>query len=171
MKEIKVITAPIYDWAAGPGDPFLVFLAGGITNCEDWQSIVIDYLNKNLPDYIKEEVAILTPRRKDFDITNPNATEEQITWEHDALEVMDLFTMYFADGPSDQPICMYEYGKHCELRSWDLVVATTHPDYKRKEDVLIQTRLAHPDIEVNVGDALTHAEAIVKRLKEIFNER
>ncbi|MBT4446489.1 hypothetical protein HOC96_04540, partial [archaeon] len=41
-----------------------IFLAGGITNCYDWQSDICDLLQN-------EEVTLLNPRRKRFPIDDP----------------------------------------------------------------------------------------------------
>ena len=84
-----------------------VFLAGGISNCTDWQSEVIKYLDK-------EDITIFNPRRKNFDITDLSATTQQIKWEFNRLEKMDIFSMYFCESKSDQPICMYELGRYVE---------------------------------------------------------
>ena len=131
-----------------------IFLAGGITNCIDWQKTVIDNFEKT--DY---NVCLFSPRRKKFDIKKDSA-EEQILWEFNAIEKCDLFTMYFDGGVSDQPICLYELGRNIERMKqkfpddWtDRIVITCDAGYKRVEDVIIQTRLATDDkIKVSVVD-------------------
>ena len=87
------------------------FLAGGITDCEDWQSKVIEYLEETIR---LDDLVLLNPRRKTFDVTDKSASRKQIEWEFNALNNMDIFTMYFADSTSVQPICMYELGRHLE---------------------------------------------------------
>ena len=49
-----------------------VFLAGGITNCEEWQKVVINYFKENWKH--ERGIIFLNPRRDSFDVTNPNAT-------------------------------------------------------------------------------------------------
>lgn len=52
-----------------------VYLAGGITNCPDWQQQMVHLLDDT--DY-----TLLNPRRQCFPISDPNASREQITWEY-----------------------------------------------------------------------------------------
>ena len=105
---MRIITAPepldIND------DDVVVFLAGGITNCPNWQKEVIELLQRAVSRY--SNLVILNPRRDNFPIDDLNAAEEQITWEFNALERCTVFSMYFSDGDSDQPICMYELGRN-----------------------------------------------------------
>jgi len=123
-----------------------VFLAGGITNCPNWQQRVINELN-TFED--TDTLCIFNPRRENFPIHDPNASLEQIMWEYKWLERMDIFSMYFCEGESDQPICMYELGRNI-LRmqyrfpvDWEYRIKISVENlYKRKQDVLIQTRLA-----------------------------
>ena len=86
---------------------YLVFLAGGITNCPPWQPELI----KKLDAYCLADLVLLNPRRNDFDITNPNMSKEQINWEHFMLAQANLVSFWFSAGPSMQPITLYEYGK------------------------------------------------------------
>ena len=102
---MKVITA--LEDVEGPR-PY-VFLAGGITNCPEWQVEVID----KLKDFSKG--TLLNPRRKNFPINDPNASREQIEWEFNAISNCDIFSMWFCKGESDQPICMYELGRNLTL--------------------------------------------------------
>ncbi len=126
-----------------------VFLAGGITNCENWQ-------DKVMKELAFEDVTVFNPRQVAFDITDKIATIKQITWEYDRLEKMDIFSMYFCGGESDQPICMYELGRNI-LRmqnrfpsDWEKrIVVSVESDYKRKEDVLVQLKLCAPKLFVD----------------------
>lgn len=125
-----------------------VFLAGGISNCHDWQKDVISELEF-------DHISIFNPRQAKFDITDKNASLRQIAWEYERLERMDVFSIYFCAGESDQPICMYELGRNI-LRmqnrfpsDWQKrIVISIEDGYKRKEDVLIQTRLCAPDLVI-----------------------
>ncbi len=141
---MRVITAP--EPLDIKNDEIAVFLAGGITDCPDWQKKVIDLLSAHV-DCTK--LVVLNPRRENFPIDDPNAAEEQITWEFNALEQMDIFSMYFCSGNSDQPICMYEFGRNivrmqmCFPADWeDRIVIASEPYYRRVQDVIIQTALA-----------------------------
>lgn len=141
---MKVITA-VEDYTPTEKD-VCVFLAGGITNCWEWQDAVIKELQKKEG---LDDLVIFNPRRKNFPIGNPDASKEQIEWEFKWLERMDIFSMYFTGGDSDQPICMYELGRNIlrmQMRfpvSWvQRLVITCEEGYRRKDDVCIQTELA-----------------------------
>lgn len=133
---MKVVTA--VEKLEGPR-PW-VFLAGGITNCPWWQDEVIVRLEGC-------EGTLLNPRRRDFPIGDPNAAKEQITWEFNALEKADIFSMWFSNADSDQPICMYELGRHLALFPMGYLSSVcigVEPGYRRSQDVYIQTKLILP---------------------------
>lgn len=143
---MRVITAPGY---YEPYDKDIsVFLAGGITNCHDWQKNVIDTM-KNDYSVINDSLVLFNPRRDNFPIHDKSAARQQIAWEFDMIEKCNIFSMYFSSGDSDQPICMYELGRNIlrmQMRfptDWqDRIIITVEGGYRRKQDVLIQTELA-----------------------------
>lgn len=183
--KVNVVTAPEHRYF--PPKSLRIFLAGGICKCIEWQKKVIDILTKNDNEIRVEnptynEIYLLNPRRTDW-IEEPGAAERQIEWEFDMIERCEMFTMYFAGGESDQPICMYELGRNLlRMRyeypsTWkDRIVITCDSNYKRLNDVLVQTRLATDGIiKVNVVDGaeesvLTHADKIKETLRYIYNE-
>ena len=73
---VKVITA-VEQYEKQPGE-VTCFLAGGITDCGEWQDEVIKYLTEVEVDL--SGLVLLNPRRKNFPIHDPNASNEQITW-------------------------------------------------------------------------------------------
>lgn len=159
---MRVITAP-EKYIRQPND-ITVFLAGGITNCWEWQDKVIELLEKENLD----NLVIFNPRRKDFSINDLNATYEQIKWEFDMLEQCDIFSMYFCAGESDQPICMYELGRNiCRMQmrfptDWSMrLIITSEYNYKRAKDVSIQTMLATDCITINSNIA-QHIDNIIE---------
>jgi hypothetical protein len=115
-----------------------LFLAGGITNCPDWQAELTDLL-KN------EDIVLLNPRRANFPIHNPNAAHQQIEWEYRHLRKADAISFWF---PKETmcPIVLYELGAH-SMTDKPLFVGV-HPEYARRQDVEIQTRLIRPKIEI-----------------------
>ena len=166
---IIIVTAP--ERVTFPHDSVKVFLAGGIQRCDEWQQKII-----NLFKYYGENknVYIINPRRENFPIHDPNAAEEQITWEFEMLEQCDLFTMLFLDSESDQPICFYELGRNLEKmkqrfpKSWfDRIVVTCDEKFKRRQDVEIQTKLA-TGMSVNIAPTNrlveTHFNAIIEKI-------
>jgi len=137
--------------------PF-VFMAGGITNCPDWQSVLIDVLlhkEKGL------EGTLFNPRRKNFPIGDLSAAYEQIKWEFDALNAADIILFWFARG-SDNPIVMYEYGTHLYRYVYEdslpTIVVGCDPLYSRIKDVIMQTDLRSPNLTVHQNsDSFTAA--------------
>lgn len=114
------------------------FLAGGITGCKNWQEEVVELL-KDLP------IVLLNPRRKDFPINDPNAAKAQIEWECKHLRKASAILFWF---PCETlcPIVLYELG------SWSMtdkkLFVGVHPEYKRRQDVEIQTGLTRPEIKI-----------------------
>jgi len=175
---MKVITA-IEEYKRKNNDIF-VFLAGGITNCQEWQNKIINIL-KNEDD----NLIIFNPRRKNFPINDPTASFEQIKWEFNYLEQCDIFSMYF-DGTkqSDQPICFYELGRNIErmkqkfYKDWfNRITISVDTNFKRYKDVIIQTMLAtdskiNPRIDDNIETlTLLHANSISILYNSLKNVR
>lgn len=119
------------------------FMAGGIQKC-GWQEEFLDKMSDLDPIHL----TIFNPRRDDFDINDKNAEREQITWEfkhlNEHLNEPYIFSMYFDASESPQPICFYELGRYLVLMKDSLedCVISVHPDFKRKNDAIIQTELA-----------------------------
>ena len=115
-----------------------IFLAGGITNCPDWQQDMVGLLSDTL-------YTLLNPRRKDFPIGDPNEALEQIAWEHNALRDADEILFWFPDD-TICPIVLYELG------AWSMtqkpIYVGVHPEYQRRQDVEIQTNLVRPEIKI-----------------------
>lgn len=114
-----------------------LFLAGGISNCPDWQK----HLVKLLQD---RNLVLLNPRRKEFSI-NASIEEEQILWEHTHLLKADAVSFWF---PCETmcPITLYELGKQSAYEK--PIFVGVHPQYLRRRDVEIQTRLARPEVKI-----------------------
>lgn len=115
-----------------------IFLAGGITGCPDWQQEVTQALEDL-------DVAFLNPRRKSFPIDDPTAAEGQIKWEFGHLRKATAILFWF---PKDTlcPIVLYELG------AWSMtnkpIFVGVEPGYQREPDVVIQTGLVRPTIQV-----------------------
>lgn len=173
---MKVITAP--ELYIQQDDHVSCFLAGGITNCPDWQHEVIKQLYGFA--FGSSEPIIFNPRRENFPIWDKSAAVQQIEWEYKMLERCDIFSMYFSSGDSDQPICMYELGRNI-LRmqmkhpsDWqDRIVISVEDGYKRIQDVLIQTGLATQNqvfINTQISPRVCladHVDNIVRAFKRI----
>lgn len=168
---ITVVTAP--EKVEFNKESIRIFLAGGIQKCGDWQNELINMFKSS---NIKEDIYLINPRRDDFPIDDPNAAEEQITWEFNMLEDCDFFTMLFNSSESDQPICFYELGRNIERmkqkfpKIWmNQIIISSDKNFKRVQDVEIQTKLATKG-KVNVGIYDTkelvkkHFEKIIENL-------
>jgi hypothetical protein len=142
---MRIVEAP-QDYA---GDGPALFLAGGITGCPDWQ----DDFSKLLAD---TDLTLLNPRRRSYPIFSALA-EEQIIWEFRHLRQANAIVFWF---PHETlcPIALYELGAWSMTRKPLFVGA--HPEYPRRCDVVIQTRLARP--EVTVTDSLACLAAAVR---------
>lgn len=138
-----------------------IFLAGGITNCPDWQSYVISELKD--VDYL----TIYNPRRKNFPISDPKAAEEQITWEFNHLRDSTIILFWFSQG-SLNPIVLYELGMWGNSQDNPILIGVD-PKYERKEDVLIQSKLARPEITIfdSLQDIIEEIKKTMATLKDI----
>jgi len=135
MKEIK---APdCYDHSPSVRT---LFVAGGITNCGDWQ--------KAVPIALKEtNIDILNPRRDDFDMCSPIMEQEQIEWEHQHILQASAYMFWFCE-ETLCPITLYELGKVAGLFPTKRLFIGTHQNYKRKRDINFQMQLLRPEVDV-----------------------
>ena len=131
---MQYLEAPIYKHL----DKKSLFLAGGITNCPDWQSYIVENC-KELDIYF------LNPRRKNFPVNNLQEAPIQIEWEYFYLKAADYILFWF---PKETlcPITLFEYGRWTFTDKKLFVGA--HKEYKRKLDIAYQTKLARPEIQI-----------------------
>jgi len=133
-----------------------LFLAGGITNCPDWQWRV-----KALLGIENVNIVLFNPRRENFPIDDPSAAETQIRWEFEHLRQASMILFWF---PSETlcPIVLYELG------TWSMtdkkIFVGIHPEYKRRQDVEIQTRLVRWEVKI-VYDLGSLSEQIISECR------
>lgn len=167
---ITVITAPD---DSGSNYRLNVFLAGGITNCSDWQSKVIGQLLKErcLSDTY---VTIFNPRREEWDM---NSGEEesikQIEWEARRFLKSNIISFYFCNSESPQSITLFELGRYATLvkkmymDSWkDRIIVSIENGYSRELDVETQCRLMGIKVFTNATPE-SHAQAIAKAINDL----
>ncbi|MEV0645332.1 nucleoside 2-deoxyribosyltransferase domain-containing protein [Phytomonospora sp. NPDC050363] len=135
------------------GDGPSLFLAGGITGIEDWQSRA-----EILAGRAGFPVTVFNPRRAGFDMTREADSVEQIAWEHRLLRAADLVLFWFAEGPSTQPITLFELGSAAERPG--RIAVGVHPSYSRAMDVRQQLRHVRPEVEVRSTLEEVVAEAL-----------
>lgn len=139
------------------GRELALFIAGGITGCTNWQSELSSLL-KN------ERITLLNPRRKSYPENQPNIEEEQISWEYEHLKKASAVSFWF---PRETlcPITLYELGK--QSASNKPIFVGVHPEYARKRDIEIQTRLIRPNVKIIYSlDALAQQIKIWGRKNE-----
>lgn len=135
------IEAPNDTKITSPG----VFLAGGISDCADWQSDAVKILESMLGGF---DYTVINPRRKDFDTSDKSASRIQIDWEYRYLRLSDVVLFWFPD-ETLCPITLYELGA-IAMTHKPLAVGC-HPKYKRLEDVQVQLELQRPDVTVHLS--------------------
>lgn len=121
------------------GDCPSVFLAGGITGCDDWQKEMIQRFKG-------QNVTLINPHRQNFDVTDPHMSSEQIEWEHHHLEISGAILFWFPFATLC-PITLFELGKYAAQQNKTIFVGC-HPAYARKFDVEKQLSLLRPHVLV-----------------------
>jgi len=167
---MKVITAPEY--YVPTREEITIFLAGGITDCENWQKEVIDYL-KSLPEENTDKLVIFNPRRDKW--PKSSDTEEirrQINWEADYIRHADIFSMYFTNTEkSDLQFCFYVLGRYAGVYSRGKDIISYQEGFKRALDVEFQMSINRGGRAcVNVNKNITpvqHAELIFDRYNDL----
>ena len=140
-----------------------VMLAGGITNCADWQAELISYLQG-------ADISVFNPRRAQFPLGDPEAGKVQIAWEFEKLRMADIVVFWFSRG-SINPIALLEYGSAIERLPPECIVVGVDPAYERKFDVYEQTRHARPDIKICDDISLLSTRILIKRAMQIDGVR
>lgn len=120
-------------------DPYpSVFLAGGISNCPDWQKEFVDKIRDT-------DLVVYNPRRADFPMGNKEEGLRQVKWEAEYLDKVSCIIFWF---PKETicPIVLFELG------SWSMtkkpIFVGIHPDYSRRFDVETQLEIRRPDVTV-----------------------
>jgi len=143
-----IITAPKEVYSIENTKNTKLFLAGGVTNCPDWQTAVCKELRG------VDGLTIYNPRRKTFKDT-PQEAEKQIVWEYNHLADADILAFWFSHG-SLNPITLYELGRWGNSAKKQLIIGID-PKYQRRQDVIVQTILARDDFnaESDFSDELS----------------
>ena len=141
---MRYVEAPHPVPALGWPQP-LVFLAGGIFGCPDWQAVVRQELCLAQVGPHALCGTLLNPRRANFSINDPDVSEAQIIWEHDALRKADIVAFWFCK-ETVQPIVLFELGAALErlgniVSRVPRIIIGIEAGYPRTQDVEIQTRL------------------------------
>jgi nucleoside 2-deoxyribosyltransferase len=128
-----------------------LFIGGGISGCEDWQTpLCVKLLNNT-------NLQLFNPRRHSFDISKLEESEIQIKWEHHYLHQADMILFWFPN-TSVCPITLFEYGYW--LAKGKKIYLGIEKGYVRQFDLQLQTSLEQNIIIHSSLDGL--AEAIIK---------
>lgn len=145
---MKYIEAPNYsvDIARlNPADN--LFLAGSITGAQDWQKEMAYKEYDNYPGFgmhmqtrLVDHFNVFNPRRVNFDASDPAVEQEQITWEYHCIHHCRNILFWFAP-ETLAPITLFELGSALNTHKHENIFIGIDPEYKRKNDVIIQTSL------------------------------
>lgn len=130
--------APIED--DDPLEGQCIFLAGGISNCWNWQNhAAAKLMSSKVFDYV------VNPRRKSFDMASELEASRQIKWEYKYLYECSRVMFWFT-ADTVQPITLFELGKM--VNTDKTIYVGCDPQYTRRFDVVEQLALSRPDIKV-----------------------
>lgn len=115
-----------------------IFLAGAITSAPEWQTDLISLIRPL-------EITVFNPRRANFPIHDPNAAFEQIKWEFIHLRKATFISFWFCK-ETLCPITLFELGAH--LGTGKPLIIGMNPEYARRQDIEIQTKLIRPDVPI-----------------------
>lgn len=139
----KIVRAPeTWERTYAPG----VFLAGGISNCADWQEAVAQKISQ------ATNLDVINPRRYNWNMdSQSDESVAQIEWEYQQIHDCEYMLFWFCE-ETLCPITLYELGMAVSrreiCRSSDHVplVVGVHPNYQRKLDVYTQVGLHRPEV-------------------------
>lgn len=131
-----------------------LFMAGGISNCPDWQSDMLKQLKG-------VGLIVFNPRRNSFDMTDLKVEEDQIKWEYFYLNQVKAVSFWF---PKETlcPITLYELG--AAAKTDKILFVGCHPEYARIRDVRIQLSLIRPKVQV-----VTSIKELTDQIRRKFN--
>lgn len=159
---MKYIEAPVKYYTG----KLSIFLAGGITNCPDWQKEMVELL-RDL------DIVIYNPRRKNFPIDDPDASYAQIKWEFEFLDRADMILFWFSSG-SLNPIVLFEYGKWLmNTRNKEVyknIIVGIDPEYARRQDVELQTYFENIYLRSRIVYSLEDLANLIKKDLELSND-
>lgn len=119
----------------------IVFLAGGISGCSDWQKEVIEHLSYEDDTYI-----VLNPRREGtINRKDRVVSDIQIDWEYRYLRLATDVLFWFPPS-SICPITLFELGGALERRAY--VHVGCDPNYDRRLDLEIQIEKSRRNIKI-----------------------
>ena len=138
-----------------------VFLAGGISNCKDWQSYIVSELDRI---WKKHDYIVYNPRREKFDIKDESVSAEQIAWEYWYIRQADIVTFWFT-AETLCPITLFELGSTICRAGQQKIIIGIDPNYQRKFDIEKQVELYSKSHKNKIFDI-----EIVYSLEDVIKE-
>lgn len=131
---MRYIEAPVEYEGGGAA----LFLAGGISDAENWQQSFLRLLPQG-------EYTVLNPRRTEFPVGDTSAETEQIEWEVRHLRRATMVAFWFPP-QTLCPIALFELGMCCA--SEKPLVVGADANYARRFDVEVHLRLERPNVVI-----------------------
>lgn len=133
-----------------------VFLAGGISNCPDWQGPAAEKISA------ETDLLVINPRRNGWNMDDDETESvKQITWEYVHLRFSE-YTLFWFPKETVCPITLFELGSALERKTH--VMIGVHPEYSRKLDIYTQVQLRDPK-NVVVDDLNLLVHLFIERIK------
>lgn len=124
--------------------PIRLFLAGGISNCPDWQSEAITLIQR-VRSWQPNELLIFNPRNPNFNQkAGPNEIRAQVTWEYRALNQYANIYWFWFPKETTCPITLYELGR--STHSTNPILLGSDQEYPRLITLHRQMQLARPEV-------------------------
>jgi hypothetical protein len=152
---MKVFKAPMIKMTYD--SRYKLFLAGGISNCPNWQDDMVEMFKNHKEKY--KQLTIFNPRRRGDLAKDTDVAKQQIVWEHVHLLESTHILFWFPE-ETVCPITLFELGKYAAkfTSGFQRLFVGIHPNYSRKFDLEIQLPLISPAIK------------IVYSLEELYNQ-
>lgn len=168
---MRVVTYP-EKYERKDGD-IAVFLAGGISDCDNWQEDVINYLK--LHNLRLENLVILNPRGDESKILS---FDQKQIWDFDNLNEADIVSFYFCANAT-QSTSMYELGRHLALYGCgyhNKIVVSIETGFKKSNVLNDQCQLLgiYPILLGGSNETqrhTIHGEAIIAAYDEVMDNR
>ena len=131
---MRYIEAPVEYEGGGAA----LFLAGGISDAENWQRCFLRLLPQG-------EYTVLNPRRTEFPVGDTSAEAQQIEWEVRHLRRATMAAFWFPP-QTLCPIALFELG--CAVRARSRLLLGADANYARRFDVEVHLRLERPNVVI-----------------------
>ena len=147
-----------------------LYLAGGITGCEDWRKYVVKQLNASLDD-----LTIINPKRDQYstykEVSGYSEAEKQIAWEYD-YQRMSRQILFWFNSETLQPISLFELGNalcKSKIGIKQQIFLGVDPNYARTFDLQVLSRLhRYEGIIAESLDQLVQSIIIYNRNLQVF---